>query len=67
MVSDCIGGKKSKNKQTSSASKACWIFFMSLQFLIGQEAYFSLNQHRYYFFTMSLSWFLLATLWIAAL
>lgn len=27
MVSDCIGGKKSKNKQTSSASKACWIFF----------------------------------------
>lgn len=28
MVSDCIGGKKSKNKQTSSASKACWIFFL---------------------------------------
>lgn len=27
MVSVCIGGKKSKNKQTSSASKACWIFF----------------------------------------
>lgn len=34
-----------KSKQTSSTSKACWIFFLSLQFLIGQEAYFSLNQH----------------------
>lgn len=45
MVSDCIVGKKSKSKQTSSTSKACWIFFLSLQFLIGQEAYFSLNQH----------------------